>query len=95
MHILYSSTSLSVFGATIYYAKQYKRNLKRSQTKRRQMQPSVMVVSREDDTQIKTHQEDWREKSINALKEQYDVLPPNISVTTATIKEPRFRLYIY
>ena len=80
----------AVFGSTIYYANKFKRNLKRSETMRMHMQPSVMVVASDDQSQIKTHREARQQDSIEALMELYDTLPVDLSVTRTMAKEPRF-----
>ena len=81
-------------GSTIYYANKFKRNLKRSETMRMHMQPSVMVVASDDQSQIKTHREARQQDSIEALMELYDTLPVDLSITRTLAKEPRFVYYM-
>ena len=81
-------------GSTIYYANKFKRNLKRSETMRMHMQPSVMVVASDDQSQIKTHREARQQDSIEALMELYDTLPVDLSITRTLAKEPRFEYYM-
>ena len=57
------------------------------------MQPSVMVVASDDQSQIKTHREARQQDSIEALMELYDTLPVDLSITRTLAKEPRFVYY--
>lgn len=85
----------SIFGATVYYALQFKKKLKRSATFRRDMQPSVMVVTNNKvPVQIKTHpsarqKDDELKKELEAM---YEVLPPE--VTNPVLKEPKCVYFI-
>ena len=94
---LISLFSGSIFGATVYYAYQFKKKLKRSATFRHRMQPSVMVLQNSNTqvTQIKTHpsarQKD--EELKKELESMYDVLPPE--VTNPVVKEPKFVFLLY
>ena len=88
---IYFTLSGSIFGGTVYYALQFKKKMKRSATFRREMQPSVMVVTTGSNnaqiTQIKTHPS-ARQKDYELKKElelMYDVLPPDVTNPT-----PRF-----
>ena len=58
------------------------------------MQPSVMVVASDDQSQIKTHREARQQDSIEALMELYDTLPVDLSITRTLAKEPRFVCYM-
>ena len=58
------------------------------------MQPSVMVVASDDQSQIKTHREARQQDSIEALMELYDTLPVDLSITRTLAKEPRFVYYM-
>ena len=58
------------------------------------MQPSVMVVASDDQSQIKTHREARQQDSIEALMELYDTLPVDLSITRTLAKEPRFEYYM-
>ena len=58
------------------------------------MQPSVMVVASDDQSQIKTHREARQQDSIEALMELYDTLPVDLSITRTIAKEPRFVYYM-
>ena len=68
--------------------------MKRSETMRLHMQPSVMVVASDDQSQIKTHREARQQDSIEALMELYDTLPVDLSITRTLAKEPRFVYYM-
>ena len=61
---------------------------------RMHMQPSVMVVASDDQSQIKTHREARQQDSIEALMELYDTLPVDLSITRTLAKEPRFVYYM-
>ena len=58
------------------------------------MQPSVMVVASDDQSQIKTHREARQQDSIEALMELYDTLPVDLSITRTLAKEPRLVYYM-
>ena len=58
------------------------------------MQPSVMVVASDDQSQIKTHREARQQDSIEALMELYDTLPVDLSITRTIAKDPRFVYYM-
>ena len=61
---------------------------------RHRIQPSVMVVADDNQTQIKTHPSARKQASIDALKEMYDtipdLLPPEVIVSPGTLKDARF-----
>ena len=86
----------AVFGGTIYYANQFKKNLQRSATlhNRMQSQQSVTVQS-VDGSRIKTHQSVKTKESIDALNDMYEVLPPEVSYINPSMKEQRFIFHIY
>ena len=86
-----------VFGGTIYYAKQFKKNLKRSATLQNQMhgQQSVMVLSGDKKTQIKTHQSVKTKESIDALNDLYEVLPPEVNIINPNMMDRRFIFISY
>ena len=58
------------------------------------MQPSVMVVASDDQSQIKTHREARQQDSIEALMELYDTLPVDLSITRTIAKDQRFVYYM-
>ena len=88
---------MTVFGTTIYYAKQFKRSLKRSATLHNRMhnQQSVMVFSGADQKQIKTHPSARQKESMDALKDNYEVLPTEYTVVNTSLKDPRLVVPLY